>query len=212
MALAYRRYLATADTPVFAADVDRHYSPATLCGLLRRGDRELRQAAALALGMVGDQATIDALGRSLADPDRGVRLAADDSFRGLLVRSAAPCHLQRLLQVMHLNDGGEFGAALTPAVILADQAPRYAEAHHQLAICRIGLDDAARAEAAYRKCLWHCRYHYLGWQGLAQVRLARGDRRGAERGLERCLDICPDMESARIQLRSLRRYRRQSDV
>ncbi len=39
--------------------------------------------------MLGDREVIEPLGRALADRDRGVRLAADDSFRSMLVRDAA---------------------------------------------------------------------------------------------------------------------------
>lgn len=208
---AYRRYLKSADSPQFASEVDRFYSPATLAALLRRSDVEMRRASALALGMLGDREAIEPLGRSLADSDRGVRLAADDSFRAILVRSAAPLHHQQLLKVMHLNDGGEHAAALAPSMILVDQAAYYAEAHHQLAICWHGLENHHQAELAYRACLWRCRFHYPAWQGLAKCRVLLGDCPGAIEALQRCLDICPDMESARAQIRVIRRRMRQAD-
>jgi tetratricopeptide (TPR) repeat protein len=212
LAEAYRRYLSSANSPRFASEVDEHYSGSTLTTLLSRGDVELRRAAALSLGMLGDHSCIEPLGRALADSDRGVRLAADDSFRALLLRDAAPIHHQQLLKVMHLNDGGEHAGALAPTMILVDQAPLYCEAHHQLAICWQGLENYFQAEAAYSACLWHCRYHYPAWQGLARCRLLLGDSSGAISALERCLEICPDLESARLQIRSIqRRMRRASD-
>ncbi|NND96597.1 MAG: HEAT repeat domain-containing protein [Pirellulaceae bacterium] len=212
LAAAYRRFLASADSPRFAAEVDEYYCRSTLATLLGRADVEMRRASALALGMLGDRCSIEPLGRSLADSDRGVRLAADDSFRALLVRDAAPLHHQQLLKVMHLNDGGEHAAALAPTMILVDQAPFYAEAHHQLAICWHGLENHYQAEAAYSACLWHCRYHYPAWQGLARCRVLLEDYGGAINALERCLQICPDIESARLQIRAIRRRMRQSDV
>ena len=212
LATAYRRYLASADAPRFAAEVDEYYCGATLATLLRRGDVEMRRAAALALGMLGDRSAVEPLGRSLADDDRGVRLAADDSFRALLVRDAAPLHHQQLLQVMHLNDGGEYAAALAPTMILVDQASKYAEAHHQLAICWHGLENYVQAEAAYVACLWYCRFHYPAWQGLARCRQLLGEHQQAIAALERCLEICPDVETARLQLRMLRRRHRRSDA
>jgi tetratricopeptide (TPR) repeat protein len=212
LAAAYRRYLKSADAPKFAADVNEYYGVHTLTTLLVRGDVELRRAAALALGMLGEHATIEPLGRALCDGDRGVRLAADDSFRALLIRDAAPLHHQQLLKVMHLNDGGEYAGALAPSMILVDHAPMYAEAHHQLAICWHGLDNFYQAEAAYIACLWRCRYHYPAWQGLARCRLMLGDSEGAIEALERCCQICPDMESARLQIRAImRRLRRAND-
>ncbi len=172
---------------------------------------ELRRAAALSLGMLGDHTSIEALGRAIGDSDRGVRLAADDSFRALLVRDAAPLHHQQLLKVMHLNDGGEYAGALAPTMILVDQAPRYAEAHHQLAICWHGLENFPQAEAAYKAALWHCRYHYPAWQGLARCRVMLGDAASAIRALRRCLEICPDLENARVQIRIIERKLRQAN-
>lgn len=211
LATAYRRYLSSGDSPAFASEVDNFYCAATLATLLQRGDVEQRRAAALSLGVLGDHGSVDALGRALSDTDRGVRLAADDSFRALLVRDAAPLHHQQLLKVMHLNDGGEYAGALAPTMILVDQAPLYAEAHHQLAVCWHGLENFFQAEAGYRACLWHCRFHYPAWQGLARCRLLLSDREGALRALRRCLEICPDLENARLQIRAIERQLRQAN-
>lgn len=212
LAAAYRRFLDSADAPRFATDVDEHYSRATLMTLLSRGDVEMRRAAAMSLGMLGDRSTVETLGRALSDSDRGVRLAADDSFRALLVREAAPLHHQQLLKVMHLNDGGEYAAALAPTMILVDQAPFYAEAYHQLAICWHGLENHSQAESAYSACLWHCRFHYPAWQGLSRCLVMLEDHAGAVSALERCLQICPDIEGARMQIRAIKRRMRRSDI
>lgn len=205
---AYRRYLVTTDAPRFASEVGRYFSTSTLRRVLHSGGTELRRASAIALGMLGDGPSIESLGHHLKDRDRGVRLAADDSFRGLLVRNAAPVHQQKLLQIMHLNDGGEFAAALAPSLILVDQVPGYAEAHHQLAVCWMGLGDLIAAEHAYRDCLWQCRFHYPSWIGLAHCRLrseepSNHDLRVGLRALRRAVAICPDLESARNEARRL---------
>lgn len=202
---AYRRYLASADSLRYAQQVNAYYTPSTLCKLLRYGSIEIRRATSLALGIASHSAAIEPLGRALSDCDRGVRLAADDAFRVTLIRDAAPIHHQHLLQVMHLNDGAEYAAALSPALILTEYDPRYAEAHHQLGICWSGLGEQDAAEKAFRRCLWHCRFHYPAWQGLANARLQQGDFRGALRAFERSHAICPDLESARVQVRMLRR-------
>jgi len=207
---AYRRFLSSGDAPRFASEVDEFYNASTLVSLLGRGDVEMRRAAALALGVLGDHAAIEPLGRALSDLDRGVRLASDDSFRALLVRDAAPLHHQQLLQVMHLNDGGEYAGALAPTMILVDQSPSYAEAYHQLAICWHGLENDRHAAMAYKQCLWQCRFHYPAWQGLAQCRMVQDDLSGAAAALERCVSICPDHETARLQLRLLRRKMRRA--
>ena len=93
LATAYRRYLSTADSAAFAWEVDEHYSQLTLLTLLERGESETRRAAALALGILGNQRAVSSLARALNDDDRGVRLSADDSFRAILLRDCAPVHL-----------------------------------------------------------------------------------------------------------------------
>ncbi|WP_246112868.1 HEAT repeat domain-containing protein [Allorhodopirellula solitaria] len=212
LAKSYRRYLQSANPCRFAHEIDEFYTAATLNALLSRGQVEQRRAAALALGMLGDRCSVEALGRAICDSDPGVRLVADDSFRAVMVRDAAPLHHQQLLRVMHLNDGAEYAAALSPAMILIDQAPMYAEAHHQLAICWHGLEDFSRAQQAYENCLWHCRFHYLAWQSLAKIRYLKGDFEKALQALDYCLAINPDLDTARMQRGQIRRRLRQSDV
>ena len=211
LATAYRRYLSSADSASFAWEVDEHYSQFTLLTLLSRGEHETRRAAALALGIVGNQQSISPLARALNDSDRGVRLAADDSFRAILLRDCASLHHQNLLRVMHLNDGGEYQHAISLAEELVAQAPRFAEAHHQLAICWHGMGDHFQAEGVYRACLWYCRFHYPAWQGLARCRIELNDNSGALMALRRALSICPDLESVRLQIRTLRRKMRRAD-
>ena len=200
------------DTPQFASDVDQFYSDVTLQSILGRGDVESRRAAALALGMLGDHEAVTYLGQALSDQDRGVRLAADDSFRALLVRNAAPIHYQQLLKIMHLNDGAEYAGSLAHAMALVDQVPAYVEAHHQLAICWHGLENYFQASDAYQECLQRCEYHYPAWQGLARCQLLLGKSELAIESLEKCIAICPDVESARLQIRAIRRRRRQTDA
>ncbi|MEO1527917.1 MAG: HEAT repeat domain-containing protein [Planctomycetota bacterium] len=212
LAAAYRRLLASSNATKYASEVDEHYSAYTLTSLLARGDVEHRRAAAMALGLVGNSHSIEALGRALADEDRGVRLVADDSFRSLLLRDSAPTHHQQLLKIMHLTDGGEFAAALAPSMILADQAPLYAEAHFQLATCWHGLDEHQKAAQSFTACLWRCRFHYAAWQGLSRCQVLAGELRSAETSLLRALEIVPDLETARLQLRSVQRRLRRSDV
>jgi tetratricopeptide (TPR) repeat protein len=211
LATAYRRYLSSSDSATFAWEVDEHYSQSTLLTLLGRGETETRRASALALGILGNQKSISLLARALKDVDRGVRLAADDSFRTILLRDCAPVHHQHLLRVMHLNDGGEYQVAISLAEDLVLKVPRFAEGHHQLAICWHGMGNYFQAEGVYRACLWFCRFHYPAWQGLARCRIELDDNAGALMALRRALDICPDLESVRMQIRTLRRKMRRAD-
>ena len=209
---AHERFLEDRSSVRFAAGVRRFYSNGTLAAILSRGDVPNRYAAAVALGVVGNSASLDPLGRAISDADRGVRRVADESFRGLLIRSAEPKHRNRLVQVTRLNEQGEHAAALAPALILADQAPEYAEVYHQLAICWYGLDQFDAATEAYHNCVVHCRYHYPAWLGMARCRIVVGDLNSAIRSLRRAVEIAPDLEAARVEIRALERKAQQDSA
>lgn len=209
---AHDGFLETRSAVRFAAAIRRYYSLGTLSAILLRGDSANRRAAAIALGIVGDSETLDPLGMALSDNDNCVRLAADESFRRLLVRSAEPKHRQRLLQVTRLNELSEHAAALAPALILADQAPDYAEVYHQLAICWYGLDQYDAATEAYHNCVARCRYHYPAWLGMARCRIVVGDLNSALRSLRRAVEISPDLESARMEIQALERKAQQDSA
>ena len=189
----------------FSDCVVAHYCETTLLRLLLDGDVESRRASALAIRILGSKLSLEHLGRSLSDPDRGVRLTADDTFRWLLTQFESDHQREQLVHVMDLNDRRQHAAALTPAMILSNQSSANCEVFHQLAICWRGLEDYEQADLAYRKCLWLCRFHYMAWQGLAACRMAADDYLGAIRALDTCLQVCPDVESARLQVRVLRR-------
>ena len=212
LAIAYRRLLSTCDSPLFASEVDRHYSPETLARLLRHGDTEQRRAAGIALGILGDASLIEGVGRAMCDADRGVRMVAEDTFRALMIRAAAPVHQQRLLRAMHLIDGGNFSAAMPILRKLIEQCPSYAEAHYQLGLCLHATKDYQQAIESYTQCLWRCRHHFTAWQSIGRCEIARNRIPAAIKALSRCIAINPDCDSARLQLRALRRRLRRSDV
>ncbi len=58
-------------------------------GLLSDADRDLRQAAAEALGRIGDARAVPCLNRVLSDADPDVRQAAEQSLRALGVQPGA---------------------------------------------------------------------------------------------------------------------------
>lgn len=202
---AYRNYLHSTDAVGFAEAVESSYTVSTLVRLLSHGDTELRCAAALALGTLGNGSILDDIGRALSDSDRGVRLVADDTFRLLSISTAAPIHQQHLLSAMHLVDGGRHDDALEELELLTRRAPRYAEAHYQRGLCLRALGAHRAAGEAYAACLWRCRFHYLAWIGLARCRIAEGSKTEALTAFRRAVAIHPDSETARLAVRTLQR-------
>jgi HEAT repeat protein len=61
----------------------RKLAASLFLAILCDSDRDLRQAAAEALGRLGERRAEPALSRTLRDPDAGVRLAAERALQGL---------------------------------------------------------------------------------------------------------------------------------
>ncbi|MEL6896831.1 MAG: HEAT repeat domain-containing protein [Planctomycetota bacterium] len=202
---AYHRYLQGSDAIEYAAEVSRDYDVATLHRLLIASNVESKRAAALALAITGDRLSLPFLGRCLRDVDRGVRLVVDDAFRACLMRGPTNRAHHKLMQVMHLNDGGDYSSALPIATELCREFPNLAEAHHQAALAMQGLGRYETSRELLHACLFECRHHYMAWNALSRCRLEAGDLHGGLRALEISLAICPDQETIRLQVRVLSR-------
>ena len=116
----YQQYLVDQDTAAFIHRTSGRYSVATLARLAAAGERLVRRAAVLALGYVADYESNPTLGRALNDPDRGVRLLAENGIRALWCRVGNAGQRQRLARVMMLNNSQQ---AIT-AVAMRPRHPR----------------------------------------------------------------------------------------
>ena len=79
--------LAAGDVEKLRRDVNEHWTPHELCGLLADPQVDVRRAAAVTLGLVGGSAVVGCLTKALRDPDARVHRDAEDAlwsvwFRG----------------------------------------------------------------------------------------------------------------------------------
>ncbi len=82
----YEKYLDNQDSVAFVEQVSGHYAQGTLQRLALSGMREIRRAAVLALGFLGDYESNHTLGRAMLDEDRNVRTLAENGLRSIWCR------------------------------------------------------------------------------------------------------------------------------
>ena len=79
--ILYQQYLDHQDSAAFARKVSNVYTTGTLERLARHAGREVRRAAVLAIGFLGDYGVNHTLGCAMLDEDRTVRTIAENGIR-----------------------------------------------------------------------------------------------------------------------------------
>lgn len=201
----YEDYLKHLETARFVAEVNARYTQGTLQRLLESGSRELRRAAALALGYVGDYASNEALGRALNDADGTVRLLAQSSIRKVWLRYGSEAQQKQLSIIIRLNAARRYRDALARANRLLEELADFAEAYNQRAVAHYGLGEHAEAIEDCRMALELNPYHFAAAAGMGQAYLEMRDPIAALEAFRRALRLNPDLQAVRIQVARLER-------
>ncbi len=201
----YQAYLADQDLDRFAQRVVERYSIGTLERLTTLGDRLVRRAAVLALGLAADYESNAVLGRSLSDRDRGVRMLAENGIRALWCRAGTSEQQERLQAVIELNQDRRFGEAVEAATRLVAEAQCLAEAWNQRAVAYFNLGRFAESVHDCNQALEINPYHFGAATGLAQCHMQVHDRAAALACFRRALRLNPNLEGVRAQILYLER-------
>lgn len=205
LAKFYQRYLHDEDSARFIRAVSENYMVPTLARLAVGGDRVTRRAAMLALGFLGSFDENRIVGRALRDPDRAVRLIAENGIREIWRRDGADEHQKRLDRLVRLSGAGEFQRTIALATELIEECPWYAEAWNQRAIAYFHLGDYECSANDCQQTLELNPYHFAAAVGMGQCYLEQGDGRAALECFHRALEINPALEAVRMQVQYLRR-------
>lgn len=205
LAKFYHRYLHDEDSARFVRAVADHYMVSTLTRLAVGGDRVTRRAAMLALGFLGTFDEHKILGRALQDPDRAVRLIAENGIRELWRRDGADTHQKRLDVIIRLNGSGQYERAVEAATELIEECPWYAEAWNQRAIAYFHLGEYEPSANDCQQTLELNAYHFAAAVGMGQCYLEMGDAFAALECFRRALRINPGLEAVRMQVQYLKR-------
>jgi tetratricopeptide (TPR) repeat protein len=176
----------------FRAAVREHYTEGTLQRVLATSDDvKARQAAALAVGLIGTHASVPAAAAALHDADQLVRRFAADSLWELWFRAGTEPQNARLAEAARDPDVIKARADLDD---LIREAPTFAEAHNQRAIWFFKRGEFARAVEDCETVLRLNPHHFGAAAGMGQCLLKLNRPRAALRAFRQALDINPDLD------------------
>lgn len=201
----YNRYLKDQDTAAYVDQLSRSYLQGTLERLAEYPLREIRRAAVLALGFVGDYSANHTVGCALCDGDRPVRLLADTAIRSIWARAGDAAQRRELAVLVRLNAAQRHEEAIQRAGVLIGKAEWYGEAWNQRAIAHYSL---GRLQESIRDChqtLEINPYHFAAAAGMGQAYLQLGNHACALECFRRALRLNPDLEAVRVQVARLSR-------
>jgi tetratricopeptide (TPR) repeat protein len=201
----YQQYLDQQDSAGFISRVSQHYTSGTLQRLARHPSREVRRAAVLALGFLGDFDANHTLGRALLDDDRTVRTIAESGIRTLWTRAGNETERQELNVIVRLNEAQVHKEAVRRATKLIERAPWFAEAWHQRAAAQFALGHLVESIRDCHQALEINPYHFVAATSMGQAYLELQNSVSALECFRRALRLNPDLEGVRVQVAHLTR-------
>jgi tetratricopeptide (TPR) repeat protein len=201
----YRRYLERQDSAEFVRETADRYATGTLERLATHVRREIRRAAVLALGFLGNYDSNPTLGRALADPDRTVRTLAENGIRNVWTRAGNEAERTELGVIIRLNAAQLHRDAAGRATQLVERAPWFAEAWHQRAVAQAALGSIADAIRDCHQSLEINPYHFVAATSMGQYYLQLKNPISALECFRRALRLNPGLEGVRAQVIRLTR-------
>ena len=201
----YQQYLDHQDSADFIRRVSQSYASGTLERLARHPTREVRRAAVLALGQLGDYDANHTLGCALLDEDRAVRTIAENGIRTIWARAGTESERQELGVVIRLNAAQLHQKAVANATRLIERAPWFAEAWHQRAVAHFALGRLVESIRDCHQALEINPYHFVAATSMGQAYLQLQNPVSALECFRRALRLNPDLEGVRVQVVRLTR-------
>ncbi|MBX3401212.1 MAG: HEAT repeat domain-containing protein [Gemmataceae bacterium] len=185
----------------FRHSIKNNYTEGTLQRLVGHDDPLARQAAVLALGLVGTLDSNAAVAAALQDSDWLVRQFAEDALWEIWYRGDNAEYCWSLQQAMQLGDFAQTLAALDD---LIREAPEFAEAYNQRAILLFRRGEFARSAADCKAVLRMNPYHFGAAAGMGQCYLKMNKPRAALRAFRQALELNPALVDLRDAVQALR--------
>ncbi len=186
--------------------VAARYNESTLERLLHCPDAEVRQAAILALGMLGSIRINQAVAHRLHDEDPTARQLAENALWSIWFRADSAENNQELQRLMSLGaQDGDPQEVLAGYETLIRKSPRYAEAFNQRAIYHFRNGNYAKSASDCEKVLRINPYHFGAAGGMGQCFMKQKKLRAALRVFRRAHRINPNLDGIREWIQSLER-------
>ncbi len=185
----------------FKHKVAERYSEGTLHRLLGNGDGPTRQAAILALGLVGTmKCSNSAVASMLDDEDPGVRQLAADALWSLWFRADSEENNQELQRLVETRDRRKRRACLDA---LIERAPDFAEAYNQRAILHFQTEEWQKSIADCERVLKLNPCHFGAAAGLGRCFMELGKHKAALKAFRHAMRINPGLEDVKEAIRAL---------
>ncbi|MGA2620591.1 MAG: HEAT repeat domain-containing protein [Thermoguttaceae bacterium] len=201
----YKGYLARREAATFANQVSVRYAAGTLERLAGHPSREVRRAAVLALGLLGDYQANAALGGALLDKDRTVRILAENAIRSVWPRAGDETDRSQLAAMARLNAARQFQEVLQVAGELLVRSPGLAEAWSQRAYAHHALGHFAESIRDCHAALELNPYHFIAAVGMGRAYLELANPLAALESFRRALRLNPELQGVRAQTERLAR-------
>jgi tetratricopeptide (TPR) repeat protein len=195
----YREYLDRPDCSAFSSRAADCYSEGTLQRLASHPRREIRRAAVLALGCLGDYDSNPILGAALLDPDRTVRILAENSIRQVWARAGGEKERGQLERIIRMNAARHFEKVVRVASDLIRRSPNFAEAWNQRAYAQHALGHYDESLRDCHQTLEINPYHFIAAVGMGRAYLELNNPVSALECFRRALRLNPDLEGVRLQ-------------
>ena len=205
IAKLYQTYLESHDTLTLLDGLSRHYSPGTLERLVAHAHCEVRRAAALGLGHLGDYNANHALGRALLDDDRTVRTLAESAIRKIWLRVGTEAQRRKLALMARLNTARQYREVVRIAAPFLEEAPHLAEAWSQRATAMFHQEHYPEAIRDCHEALEINPYHFLAATTMGHAYMELDSYVSALESFRRALRLNPDLEGVRMQVVRLAR-------
>jgi tetratricopeptide (TPR) repeat protein len=190
----------------FKRSVEARYTEATLERLLFSPESEVRQAAILALGMLGSIKVNASVAARLHDEDLTAREFACDALWAIWQRGDTPDNNQELQRLMRMIAAeGDSAQVLAGFEALIRKSPRFAEAYNQRAIFHFLRGDYAKSIADCEKTLRLNPHHFGAASGMGECFMKQKKLRAALRVYRRANRINPNLDGIREAIQSLER-------
>jgi tetratricopeptide (TPR) repeat protein len=201
----YDDYLEDGDVERFVARTAEVYLQGTLCRLLKHGHPRVRRAAALALGFLGDYRANPALGEALKDPDRPVRLLAEEAIRSVWLRPGIPGLDRELRFLNRLASARLYSKVVEKATELLSTVSNIPEVYYLRGSAFFAQEKYEEAVRDHHMALELNPYHFLAATGMGYALVKLRNLRGALDAFRRALKINPNLEGVRLEIHRIRR-------
>ena len=167
----YQSYLEDRNTVGFSLTVSGCYTTGTLQRLACHSDCEIRRAAVLSLGLIGDFGVNHTVGRAMQDEDRVVRLLAEKSCRSVWNRVGNEDQRRQLADTICLNAAAKYRDAVDKASALLDDVPAFAEAWYQRGAAWFQLNHFGQVIRNCNQALELNPYHFVAATAMGEAYL-----------------------------------------